>query len=850
MRAVPDSEDEDHALDCYYRGAGSNSTATSSNRQEAVSDETPNAQRKKARQAKKLPKTPRDPQGRILLADGVHSPDNFSETSEATHIRNEQDQTRYEDTTILPEGLELGSAEAAKEASVHEASADLLINTETDTTSLGGTNAYTNGTEFYGGSSNLAFLDSLFSWARKRARSNSHDDPNNSSKEPRDTEKLQDSESGSQHLSNNHLSIVNLMYNATAGYPDSAPDSINRTNSRKDVQNTGSSPKQTGFTERGLAGARPDTFRVQGRIESGFAGDLGDASASKDTGSSSFSQQSVDTKYRDVEKIFVDSYFTNKHYIHPLLCERAFRVRCAKEVWDGQSEVRLRRPQGYHSKFLSLYYAVIALGAINAGIDNTSPLATYYRNWGNYGVHDSPKKHATLEWANRYFNLAKQALGDVFESASLETCQTLFLMTVFCQNALKPHACFMYSGMAVRTAIAIGLGNKMSPDLLNKREEARRTWWSIYSHEVEMCCSSGRLDSLKDPRHYSTLLPKWMNESDSDPSELEGPEVAMIPVMVGLSRILKTASQDIYHDSTRSIQEKSHIGFQLEESLMLWKNGLPSFLNIDSVSLNDTEWAFKQKLVLRMRLYNARILIHRPFLVASSTSYNSSQFSQHVEICLDASRKTIQMIHDCFAHRIYLRTWWYCTTYTLYASMIILHLILLEFPKVSQDELIQDVEKSLEIFSAMKFVIARRCAELTKEILAVAKRYLRQTQSKHSVTMPGSSMFQVGSISNDYDDNLTNGSETWDDSFLMTFLNQGGPGPVRATALADLLNPTVLEDFAMGSNTLMDLTDFGAASGEPHTAGSELVQQYSEGDGILGYHFPRVNTDFFNGGTG
>lgn len=71
---------------------------------------------------------------------------------------------------------------------------------------------------------------------------------------------------------------------------------------------------------------------------------------------------------------------------------------------------------------------MVALGAINAGIDDTSPLATYYRNWGNHGVNDLPKKHATLEWANRYFNLAKQALGDVFEGASLETCQTLFLM--------------------------------------------------------------------------------------------------------------------------------------------------------------------------------------------------------------------------------------------------------------------------------------------------------------------------------------------------------------------------------------------------------------------------------------
>lgn len=76
----------------------------------------------------------------------------------------------------------------------------------------------------------------------------------------------------------------------------------------------------------------------------------------------------------------------------------------------------------------------------------------------------------------------------------------------------------------------------------------------------------------------------------------------MIPVMVELSNILRTASQEIYHDANKhSMQEKSQIGFQLEESLAVWKNKLPSFLKIDSVSLNDTEWAFKQKLVLRMR---------------------------------------------------------------------------------------------------------------------------------------------------------------------------------------------------------------------------------------------------------
>lgn len=47
---------------------------------------------------------------------------------------------------------------------------------------------------------------------------------------------------------------------------------------------------------------------------------------------------------------------------------------------------------------------------------------------------------------------------------------------VFCQNALKPHACYMYSGNAVRTAIAIGLANGSR---ITRTAEAKRTWWYV-----------------------------------------------------------------------------------------------------------------------------------------------------------------------------------------------------------------------------------------------------------------------------------------------------------------------------------------------------------------------------------
>jgi hypothetical protein len=44
----------------------------------------------------------------------------------------------------------------------------------------------------------------------------------------------------------------------------------------------------------------------------------------------------------------------------------------------------------------------------------------------------------------------------------------------------------------------------------------------------------------------------------------------------------------------------SQIAIRLDNQLLAWKSMLPSFLNIDAAALNDPEWAFKQKLALRL----------------------------------------------------------------------------------------------------------------------------------------------------------------------------------------------------------------------------------------------------------
>jgi hypothetical protein len=79
--------------------------------------------------------------------------------------------------------------------------------------------------------------------------------------------------------------------------------------------------------------------------------------------------------------------------------------------------------------------------------------------------------------------------------------------------------------------------------------------------------------------------------------------LVIIPVMVELSQILKAAIQDIYCTSGDYLMSaNSQVGLKLTNQLNEWKANLPACLNLDVDSLDDAEWAYKQKLVLRIRM--------------------------------------------------------------------------------------------------------------------------------------------------------------------------------------------------------------------------------------------------------
>jgi hypothetical protein len=134
----------------------------------------------------------------------------------------------------------------------------------------------------------------------------------------------------------------------------------------------------------------------------------------------------------EIEKECIQLYFANLHVIYFILDRSLFMSRCDNEIWSAtRGGVPSRQLDRKRSRFLALYYAVVAVGALTAG-DETSVSQSYYHissflNRSSGGLNEG-SVYPPLELAKTYFAKAKTLLGDFFESSSLETTQTLFLM--------------------------------------------------------------------------------------------------------------------------------------------------------------------------------------------------------------------------------------------------------------------------------------------------------------------------------------------------------------------------------------------------------------------------------------
>lgn len=175
--------------------------------------------------------------------------------------------------------------------------------------------------------------------------------------------------------------------------------------------------------------------------------------------------------------------------------------------------------------------------------------------------------------------------------------------------------------------------------------------------------------------------------------------------------------------------------------------------------------------------------------------------------------------------------------------MILLYLILAGVPDIPEEELLKDVEKSLDIFESMRnVVVARRCAEMIREVMDVTRECLRRRPADHAqVLRPQSQQQQqmqmqptspslilgtgtgtgptvMANESSALHQNYSNATTlnnynfdshpqafitglsptSPDENFFFSLFGQEFQPDTRAEILANLVDPMILGDFAFG----------------------------------------------------
>jgi|SRR2546423_7799817 len=161
------------------------------------------------------------------------------------------------------------------------------------------------------------------------------------------------------------------------------------------------------------------------------------------------------------------------------------------------------------------------------------------------------------------------------------------------QNALRQHDCYMYLGAALRSAEGIGM--HQHSDRATDQQGRQRTWWAIYNLEAyvlseshltvrELCCASGRPDSLPKEEHISIALPDLRYES---------PEASMINVMVPYARLARQVSSRIYLEK-RSLSDKLTAAKEFDRILCEWHESYPKNLHNDPNPLRQPDYVARQ----------------------------------------------------------------------------------------------------------------------------------------------------------------------------------------------------------------------------------------------------------------
>ncbi|KAJ6069766.1 hypothetical protein N7499_011653 [Penicillium canescens] len=241
-------------------------------------------------------------------------------------------------------------------------------------------------------------------------------------------------------------------------------------------------------------------------------------------------------------EVHLDYFFGIVYSTIPIFDENVFRAAFRRFANTSESSQRLQ--------WECLTYSILALGAL-------------------YSPSDT-------ECAASYFAEAQGLLGSLLGVSALRTAQAALLMAVYAHYTAQHNLAYDYLGIAIRLAYSAGLNRNFDEIGFTNIvvQEARRTWWTLYSLESELCVEYGRPLCIRETDSIASYPQETLDETATVS------RVSFIIVMAKFSRTVRKIIDLVSNIDEKRNGIKSFAGrlMNLQAELMTWRGELPAHL--------------------------------------------------------------------------------------------------------------------------------------------------------------------------------------------------------------------------------------------------------------------------------
>ncbi|KAF7547530.1 hypothetical protein G7Z17_g7683 [Cylindrodendrum hubeiense] len=415
--------------------------------------------------------------------------------------------------------------------------------------------------------------------------------------------------------------------------------------------------------------------------------------------------------------VFIHSFFSSNHYIHPILDKHRFLQKC-EQLWS-ETDASL------NSSFIALYYSILSLGAL-ISVREEEPID---------GI-------SNRQWSRKFFDESLSHCYRLGMVTDLEMVQCYFFLAKICQNELNPHWGFILSKylyhnrrLPVTYESLDSCTLPQQPELVEPPHCAIIKYMVDFSRITRALCLGIYLSDLS--------LPELLARASQLEQDLNR-WVDSVPEAIRPSRTFSRKT------SLKSVKDAQYAKRQRLVMTIRYHN-------------------------LRILMFGSLLINSSP------GERESVSASEGIQKCLDSAKQTIDIIYHVYQHHDFFRTWFYNITYISFATSIILVYLGQGASDSEVQTLSGFIEMAIEILDTMdECVVATKAAAIIQHALAQAQDK-SASRINDGARRDGALPFNhqwgpLTLIDEVFDANLMFETGVWDDTeALLRFL--GGPGP-------------------------------------------------------------------------